>query len=93
MKYLFIIFGVLIGAIQFLLLRKMTSLILSGGKKFIIIIVAKLLIYAVCIAAALLFFRQYILFCGIGLGLAMACGSFINFVITDKSEKKGDDAA
>lgn len=93
MKYLFILFGVVLGAVQFLLLKKITSMILSGKKGYIIFIAAKLLIYAAAVAAMMLFFRDYLIHCGIGLGAAMVLGAIINFALTDKSENKGDDAS
>ena len=93
MKYLFILFGVILGAVQFLLLRRFTSKILSGDKKVILIILAKLFIYAAAVAVMMLFFKEYVLFFGIGLGAAMMLGAVINFALTYKSENKGDDAS
>ena len=93
MKYLFILPGVVLGIIEFLLLRKMTSKILCGDKGFILIITAKIIIYAVSISVIWLFFRQYIAYCGIGLGAAMVLGAIINFLLSYKTDNKGDDAA
>jgi hypothetical protein len=93
MKYLFILPGVVLGIIEFLLLRKMTSKILCGDKGYIPVIAAKLLLYAAGISVVWLFFRQYIAYCGIGLGAAMLIGAIINFALTCKNDKKGDDAA
>ena len=93
MKYLFVLSGIVLGVVQFLLLRKTTTMILAGKKGYIIIITAKLLIYAASVSVLMLFFREYILYCGIGLGAAMVLSSIINFALTDKSDNKGDDAS
>ena len=93
MKFAFVLFGVLIGLIEFFLLKKSVDFITKGEQTFLLLIVAKLIVYAAAICVMLFVFPVYIIPSGIGLAAGMIAGAIINFVIASISSKKGDDTA
>jgi len=94
MKYLFIVIGVIIGSVQFILLSRISSSILDGKKDFLFLLPVKLVIYALALSLLFLFFKSHLSHAGIGFGIGLISGAFINFIITSKksnTDGKGDD--
>ena len=81
LKILFLFVGILVGGVQFLLLGKITSAIVSPNKAHIaLFIAAKVALYIVLFAVILLF-KPYVLFTAAGYGVGIIACSLINFAI------------
>ena len=81
LKILFLFVGILVGGVQFLLLGKIPSAIVSPNKAHIaLFIAAKVALYIVLFAVILLF-KPYVLFTAAGYGVGIIACSLINFAI------------
>ena len=94
MNYLFIALGLVFGIFQLFLTKKCVDFLTDKNKKLYIILLIKLALYAGLISVMYILLRGYILWFGIGFGVGMIAGAFINFIITsnkDNKDSKGDD--
>ncbi|MBQ9859036.1 MAG: hypothetical protein IJO77_08565 [Oscillospiraceae bacterium] len=81
LKILFVFVGLCVGVLQFFLLGKITSAIVSPDRAHIaLFIAAKVALYIVLFAVILLF-QPYLLFTAAGYGVGIIAGSLINFAI------------
>ncbi len=86
--------GAAIGVVQFWLLKIITHGVLTGNGYLSVIlgIIVKLAVYTAAVAVMIIWFADYILPCGIGLGTAIIVAAVIWFLTGRvKSKKTGDD--
>ena len=96
MSFLYFIFGLVFGLLQFTLTKKTVENVTKGNKIFLLYILLKLLCYAGAVALVMTVLRDYLIPVGIGLAAGMASGAVTNMVFTlkkDNSNNKGDDTA
>ena len=93
MIFAFAALGVAVGLFQFYFLKKTVEKVTCGDKVFLVFILIKITMYALSIAILLMLFPEYIIPAGIGFAAGIIAGSVINFIVSSKSNKKGDDTA
>ncbi|MBE6688355.1 MAG: hypothetical protein E7588_03635 [Ruminococcaceae bacterium] len=77
---LFLIAGLIIGVVQFLLLGRITAALLEKKRHMAVYIAAKLALYIIFILL-IFFFMPYFLYTAAGYGVGIIAGSFLNFAI------------
>ena len=86
--------GVVCGAVEYILLKRLTSSLLKAMTQDVILLFGlKLIVMAACFGICVFAFRDQIVHAGIGMALALvvcAVVSFVRQLISDRRAVKGD---
>lgn len=83
-----LLIGLACGAGELLLLTRLTKLLLAGETlKSAAIILCKLALFAAAAVAVLLFFKQDLIWCGVGVSSVLVVGAFVINAAMSKNGK------
>lgn len=83
-----LLIGLACGAGELFLLTRLTKLLLAGNTlKSAAIIFAKLLLFAAAAVLVLLFFKDQLIWCGVGISSVLVVGAFVINAVMRKNGK------
>ena len=89
MRVIGLIIGILCGILELLLLVRVIPAVSAGeSARVAFYMLLKFLVLAAAFVPVLLYFKNDLLWCGVGVSLSLVLGSFVRFLVKAEKQKK-----